>query len=160
EIVKFVGGKPSTGDAVDPKDGARTKAESRWQTAFQGMKQATDSREAYQAFYANQISLAIKAEDTAGRRLDPKEPAVRQLVFNQDNTVKMDPNRPPVKSFGEDVKSVDYYDKRSEELRREIDKAQTLLAETVEMAAKITAEIVGSPTSFGLRRELRDENAY
>lgn len=155
EIKKFV--------IVDDKDkdASRDKAEFRWQTAFSGLTRATTSRENYQKWYADQLSLAKKGEDTDGRRLDAKEPAVRQLVYNPDGTFKMDPkDRPPVKSFDTDVKSVEYYDTKSEELRRAIDTAQDLLVKTVEEAARVTEEIVGSPTKFGLRRELRDENAY
>jgi hypothetical protein len=154
EIKTFVG------DAKD-KDGSRDKAELRWQTAYQGLADATKSREEYQRWYKDQLSLAQRGEDTLGRR--PADAPVRHLVYNPNGTLKMDPDlkvRPAVQSFGAPVKSVEDYYKESDQLQKDVEKAQEKLYETVVEAEKITREIVGSPTNYGLRRNLRDEEAY
>jgi hypothetical protein len=142
------------GDAKD-KESPRDKAELRWQTAYAGLDDATKSREKYQAWYLDQISLIKKGEDMAGRR---QESPVRHLVYNPDGTLKPDPkDRQPVQSFGNALKSIDDYYKENAILQKDIEQAQDQLNKTVEEAAIITKEIVGSDTDYGLRRKLRDE---
>jgi hypothetical protein len=153
EIKNFVG------DGKD-KEGSRDKAELRWQTAYQALADATKSREKYQDWYRDQLSLAKKGEDIAGRR---QESPVRYLVYNPDGTLKMDNDlkvRPAVQSFGAPVKSVEDYYVESDGLQKDVEKAQDKLYETVVEAEKITQQIVGSPTDYGLRRKLRDERDY
>jgi len=144
------------------EEGGRDKAERRWQNAHRELADATRSREEYAAWYADQLSLAKKGEDTAGRRQDTP---VRHLVYNPDGTLKKPAagkadDRPPVQSFGTAVKSVEEYYKSSDALQKDVANAQDQLYETVLEAEKVTRLIVGSPTNYGLRRELRDEEAY
>lgn len=138
----------------------RDVAEARWQAQTASLSQATKSREEYQAFYADQLSLAKSGEDTVGRKL---ESPVRQLVRNPDGSLKTDNDvkvRPPVTSFGEPVKSVEGYNQESAALQKKVEKAVEDLSKIVDEAALLTNEIAGTEDRFGLRRLLRDEIAY
>lgn len=138
----------------------RNVAEARWVSSRAALDAATKKREDYQDFYANQMSLVLKGEDAKGRRM---EAPVRQLVYNPDDTLKMDADvkvRPPVTSFGQPVKSVKEFYDESDNYQKDIEKAQDELGKTVDIAAAITAEIAGTPKDYGLRGKLRNEISY
>jgi hypothetical protein len=154
ELGEQIKGIVGDGKESSPRD----KAEFRWQTAYAGFDEAAKSRDKYKAWYSDQLKLIKTGEDTAGRR---QENPVRHLVYNPDGTLKTDPkDRPPVQSFGNALKSIDDYYKESAGLQKDIETAQDQLYKTVQEAADITADIVGSKSDYGLRRKLRDEEEY
>lgn len=143
------------------KEGARQRAEVRWQRARKILQDRDVERARNQAWYADQLLALETGTDTRGR---PVTPPVQNLVYEQGQ-VRFDPAtgfpqlQPVADKAGQPLASRRHLEQEYQATQGQIKQVMKALEGLVQQERQLTAVVTGDGQQKGLRGRLAQEQA-